>query len=129
MPEKRPTRRRRHVSPPPAPVDPLRVKIAVVTEAFGSKAKMAEYLGVSRGQPGKWMAGVERPHEAARRQIRDFEYVWDRLTDERTPAVAQIWLNSANAFLGGATPLTWLKTRGPKEVVAAIDAEESGSYA
>lgn len=110
-------------------VDPLRVKIAVVTDAFGSYAKTAEFLGVARSQPGKWLAGEERPNPRARRLIQDFEYVWDRLTDDRPRASADIWLRSANAFLNGATPLTWLKTRGPDEVIAAIDAGEAGSYA
>jgi hypothetical protein len=110
-------------------VDPLHVKIAVVSEALGSKSKAAEFLGVARSQPGKWLSGAERPHERARRQIHDFDYVWHRLTDERSPEAAHIWLTSANAFLHGATPLTWLKTRSAEEVVTAIDAEESGSFA
>ena len=109
--------------------DPLAVKIEVMSEALGSKSKAAEYLGVSRGQPGKWLSGVDRPNPLARRRIRDFEYVWGRIADYRTPAAAQIWLNSANAFLNGATPLSWLRTRGPRDVIAALDAEEAGSYA
>ena len=110
-------------------VDPLRVKIMVVTEAFGSKSKAAEFLGVARSQPGKWLSGEERPHPRARRQIQDFDYVWDRLTDDRPVDAALVWLSSANAFLSGATPLTWLKTRGAEAVIVAIDAEESGSFA
>lgn len=110
-------------------VDPLRVKIMVVTEAFGSKSKAAEFLGVARSQPGKWLSGEERPHPRARRQIQDFDYVWDRLTDDRPVDAALVWLSSANAFLSGATPLTWLKTRSAEAVIVAIDAEESGSFA
>jgi len=55
--------------------------------------------------------------------------VWDRLTDVRSPEAAQVWLRSPNAFLNGSTPLGWLKARDATEVVAAIDAEEAGSYA
>lgn len=110
-------------------VDPLQVKIAVLTEALGTKTRTAEILGVARSQPGKWLTGKERPNPRARRLIQDFEYVWDRLTDERAPEVAHEWLRSANAYLNGATPLTWLRTRGPDDVIAAIDAEEAGSYA
>ena len=110
-------------------VDPFRVKVAVIAEAFGSKAKAAEFLGVARSQPGKWLSGIERPGPRARRKIQDFDYVWDRLVDERTHAAARIWLESPNAFLNGSTPLSWLKLRGAEQVVSAIDAEESGSYA
>lgn len=112
-----------------AAVDPLTVKIASVTEALGSKSKAAEFLGVARSQPGKWLSGEERPSARARRQIQDFEYVWHRLTDDRSPEVAHVWLTSSNSFLNGATPLTWLKVRGPEDVIATIDAEEAGSYA
>lgn len=110
-------------------IDPLQVKIAVITEALRSNAKTAEFLGVARSQPGRWLTGQERPNPRARRLIQDFEYVWDRLTDDRTSEGAHLWLRSGNAFLNGATPLTWLKTRGPDDVIAAIDAEEAGSYA
>lgn len=110
-------------------IDPLRVKIAVLTDAFGSKSMAAEFLGVARSQPGKWLSGKERPNPRARRLIQDFDYVWDRLTDERSPEIANLWLNSPNSFLGGSTPITWLKTRGPEDVVGAVDAEEAGSFA
>lgn len=113
----------------PVDVDPLLVKIAVVTDALGSQSKTAEFLGVARSQPGKWLAGQERPNPRARRLIQDLEYVWDRITDDRSRDAAHVWLGSANAFLDGATPLTWLKARGPDDVIAAIDAEEAGSFA
>ena len=109
--------------------DPLRFKLAIFLDALGSSAKAAAFLGVARSQPGKWLTGQERPNPRARRQIQDFEYVWDRLTDERSPEAAHIWLSSSNSFLNGATPLMWLKTRGAEEVIVAIDAQESGSYA
>ena len=110
-------------------VDPLRVKIAIVTEALGSKARAAEYLGVARSQPGKWLTGEESPNPRARRLIQDFDYVWGRLIDERSPAVAELWLASPNAFLNGATPIGWMRVRGAEDVVGAIDAEEAGSFA
>lgn len=113
----------------PVEIDPLRVKIAVIAGVLGSYAKTAEFLGVARSQPGKWLSGEERPNPQARRLIQDLEYVWDRLTDDRPSEAAHIWLRSANAFLNGAAPITWLRTRGPDEVIAAIDAEEAGSYA
>ncbi len=108
-------------------IDPIRVKVAVVAEALGSKARAAEYLDVARSQPGKWLSGEERPNPRARRLIQDF--VWGRLTDERSPEVAELWLSSPNAFLDGTTPINWMKTRGAEDVVGAIDAEEAGSFA
>lgn len=110
-------------------LDPLQVKVATMAHALGSKTRAAEYLGVSKSQPGKWLSGQESPNPDARRLIQDFDYVWSRLTDERSPHASAVWLESPNAFLSGATPLVWLRTRGPVDVVAAVDAEEAGSYA
>lgn len=110
-------------------VDPLSVKVSVMVGALGSQARTAEFLGVARSQPGRWLRGIERPNPRARRLIKDFDYVWDRLTDERSAATAMIWLSSPNSFLDGSTPMNWLKARGPGAVVGAFDAEEAGSYA
>lgn len=113
----------------PVEIEPLLVKITVLADALGSKSRAAEYLGVARSQPGKWLSGQERPNPRARRLIQDFDYVWDRLTDERSADVATLWLHSPNSFLNGATPITWLRQRGAEAVVGAIDAEEAGSFA
>lgn len=61
------------------------------------------------------------PHSRSRLRV-------GRLVDDRPPDVANIWLHSPNAFLGGVTPIDWLRTRGPEDVVGALDAEEAGSY-
>ncbi len=110
-------------------LDPMRVKVARMIEMMGSGARLAGFLHVARSQPGRWARGEERPNPAAARRIKDIEYLWDRATDEMAPEDARIWLESANAHLGGATPLTVLETRGPAEVIAALDAEAAGSYA
>ena len=109
-------------------VDPMRVKVARVQGVMGSASRLAEFLHVARSQPGRWIKGSERPNPAAARRIKDFEYVWDRASDEMSPKDAHIWLESANSFLGGATPLVVLETRGPGEVIAALDAEAAGSF-
>jgi uncharacterized protein (DUF2384 family) len=109
-------------------VDFIAVKVARVRDVFGSDARLAQYLDVARSQPGRWIRGTERPHPGAARRIKDFEYVWDRASDEMDPQDARIWLESANPHLGGATPLMVLDTRGPAEVIAALDAEAAGSY-
>ena len=110
-------------------VNPLAVKVATLVEAFGSQAKLAEFLEVSRTQPGKWMKLVDQPNPTARRLIHDVEFLWSRLVEDRTPELARLWLESPNAFLDGTTPLNWLHARGPEAAVAAGDAEAAGSYA
>ena len=115
---------------PDAPDDNVfRVKIAAAINALGGKSRLAEYLGVARSQPGKWLAGAERPNPQARRLIMDLDYVWNRLTDEQAPAAARIWLDSPNGFLDRATPLAWLLRWGPSDLIGAFNAHEAGSYA
>lgn len=109
-------------------LDPISVKVAHLREFFGSNARVAEFLSVARSQPGRWIAGRDYPNPDAARRIKDFEYVWDRATDEMHREDARIWLESANPLLGGATPLSVLMSRGPAAVIAALDAEASGSY-
>ncbi len=120
---------RRVVATAAPSTQPLRTKAATVVDMFGSKAAAARFLDVARTQPEQWIRGAERPTARTRRLIQDLDYVWDRLTDDRTEDAAHVWLSSANAFLDGATPLAWLKLRGARDVIAAIDAEEAGSYA
>lgn len=107
----------------------LRHKVESLTEAFGSKSAAAEFLGVTRGQPGKWMSGAERPSPDVERLILDFDYVWDRLTAVRSARSATVWLQSANSFLGGARPLDAIRFRGPEPVISALDSAEAGSFA
>lgn len=115
----------------PNTTDPnaFRVKIAAAIRALGGKSKLAEYLGVARSQPGKWLSGAERPNPDARRTILDLDYVWARLTDDQPADVARIWLDSPNGFLDRVTPLMWMQRRGPADVIGAFNAHEAGSFA
>ncbi len=108
---------------------PISIKVAHLLEFFDSNARVAEFLEVTRSQPGRWMRGEDVPNPSAARRIKDFEYVWDRATAEMQQGDARIWLESANPLLADATPLTVLQTRGPAEVIAALDAEVGGSFA
>ena len=105
-----------------------RSKVEAGIELFGTKTGLAKYLGVSKTQPGRWIAGAEVPAAMTRRLVTDLDYVWDRITTDMGEEAAGVWLRSANPFLGGAKPLDWLKVHGPAKVIAAFDAAEAGSY-
>lgn len=105
------------------------LRVASGIKVFGSHTGLAEYLGVARTQPGRWLKGAERPTPDTFRLIMDLDWLWGRLTMEMNEETARIWLRSANAFLGGAAPLNWLKMHGPSRVIGAFDSAEAGSYA
>lgn len=109
------------------PLLPGRVRTA--RRVFGSKAKLALYLGVDRSRPGRWDRGEDVPAEGALRQIQDLDHVWSRAQRVWAEPVAREWLQSPNAMLNGATPLTVLEMEGPAPVIAALDAACAGSYA
>ena len=57
------------------------------------------------------------------------EELIDQATQTLGPTAANIWLNSPSSFLHGATPLGWAETNGAVDAIAAIDADEAGTYA
>jgi uncharacterized protein (DUF2384 family) len=69
------------------------------------------------------------PAMAAQPTRRDLDLVVERACAVWDPAAAVVWLRSPNAHLDHARPLDVLALRGPDEVLAALDAEEAGSYA
>jgi len=106
----------------------LRRRLNWLISALGNN-RLAELLQVSRSQPSRWRTGAEGLAATNQRAVLDLDYVVTRLHQLWTPDVAEIWLQSPNAHLGGATPLDLLRQRGVAEVIAAIDAEAEGAYA
>lgn len=96
---------------------------------FGTKTELAAFLEVSKTQPKRWHDGHESPTPKTQRALFDLAYISDRVFVDMGLDSGGIWLNSPNAFLSGATPLSWLKQHGPSRVIEALDANEAGSYA
>lgn len=91
--------------------------------------RVAELLAVSRSQPSRWRSGEEGLAAENQRAVLDLDYIIARVHQLWTPDVAEIWLQSPNAHLGGGRPLDVLRQRGAREVLLAIDAEAEGAYA
>ncbi|MGH2750400.1 MAG: antitoxin Xre/MbcA/ParS toxin-binding domain-containing protein [Actinomycetota bacterium] len=113
---------------PGGAVGVMQAKAAHVVDRLGGVTKTARALGVARSQPGRWVKGTEAPSPESARRLMDIDYVLGRLEQIFVPEVAQVWLVSPNAFLGGARPFDVLQREGPAEVIAAIDAAAAGSY-
>lgn len=107
----------------------IQAKAAAVVDLAGSKAAAARLLDVARTQPGAWMSGAETPSEDSWQRLVDLEYVMSRVALVWHPAMVMDWLHSSNAFLDGARPVDVLRTVGPHDVLAAINAEAAGSFA
>ena len=63
------------------------------------------------------------------RRLIDLDHVVARAQLVWHPDVVPIWLRSANPYLMAQTPLGVLMTRGPAEVLVALEATEQGAFA
>ena len=109
--------------------DPLSAqRVTYLSEVF-SGTRLAKLIGVSPSQTSRWASGTERPSPAAAPALIDLEHVYARARLVWGGDTARIWLESANAFLGGARPIDVLITEGPMRVLEALDAEMWGGAA
>jgi uncharacterized protein (DUF2384 family) len=96
---------------------------------YGPASHVAVALGVSPSQPSRWRRGLETPSPEKGRLVIDLEHVLARAMLLWSPTDAAQWMDSANAFLDGATPLDVLTVRGASDVLDALDATLAGAYA
>ena len=100
-----------------------------LAKSLGGVTALARALDVSPSQPSRWKSGKESPGPEAARRLVDLDHVVARALLVWDPSVVPTWLGSPNAFLGGQTPLGVLATRGPAEVLDALEAFETGGFA
>ncbi len=99
-----------------------------IRRAFPSDAAIADVLGMSRSQLGRWRAGQTPDPENAHR-LAALDVVISLLSGYLEPEVIGDWLRGTNPLLGDRTPLFLLQQGRLAEVVAAIEAEQSGGFA
>lgn len=109
--------------------DPLSEQRVLFLANVFSRAQLAKWIGVSPSQTSRWASGEERPGPAAAPALIDLEHVYSRARLVWGGDSARIWMESANAFLGGARPLDVLLTDGAARVLQALDAEMWGGAA
>ncbi|MBS4729850.1 DUF2384 domain-containing protein [Mycobacterium sp. SM1] len=109
--------------------DPLSKQRVLFLANVFSRAQLAKWIGVSPSQTSRWASGEERPGPAAAPALIDLEHVYSRARLVWGGDSARIWMESANAFLGGARPLDVLRTDGAARVLQALDAEMWGGAA
>lgn len=108
---------------------PVRARVSALVDDVGSRAAVARLLQVDRSRVTRWLAAGEEPDPANRRAIDAFEFALERLTIRYPFATALKWLDGLNPHLGGSRPSELLRTGRVAEVLAAIEADETGAYA
>lgn len=107
----------------------LSMKVGHVADILGSKANLADWVGVGRSQATRWSDGTTTPSPEAVRAVTDLEFIISRDSMVWDVKVIPDWLRGHNAFLEGATPLEMIRRGRTSEVLDAIDGDESGVFA
>lgn len=107
----------------------VRERVSALVEDAGNQATVARLLGVDRSRVTRWLTSDQQPDPDNRRTIDALEFVLARLRSRYQAATAFKWLEGVNAHLGGARPIDLLRAGRVAEVIAALEADELGSFA
>jgi transcriptional regulator with XRE-family HTH domain len=99
-----------------------------MTKDLGSQAEVARTLGVSRSRISRWLKD-EEPDLVNLRKLEGVEFIFARLLQTFEPSTARKWLTGVNAHLGDRRPVDLLRQGRVRDVLVAIEAEETGAYA
>lgn len=103
-------------------------RVRSLVEDFGGQAEVARALGVDRSRVTRWLRDAV-PDADNRRKLEAVEFVMARLLQTFHRQTAVSWLHGLNAHLGDRRPIDLLAGGRVSEVLAAIEAEETGAYA
>jgi uncharacterized protein (DUF2384 family) len=103
-------------------------KVEALRVDFRSAARLADLLGVSRSQVTRWLrgAGID-PLNAEKVDL--LELVWSNLLRLYDREAALAWLFGVNPVLGDRRPIDLIRTGRTEELMRAIRAERSDSFA
>jgi DNA-binding transcriptional regulator YdaS (Cro superfamily) len=107
----------------------MRAEIAAGAAALGSAAELARYLGVDRSQVTRAAKGQQSLRGEPAWRLTALEATFGSLRHVLDEDVIPDWLHGANAHLQGRRPIDVLKVGRVAEVMGAIEAERTGSYA
>src|SRR4029079_2799902 len=106
----------------------IATKVDALRIDFGSSARLADMLGVSRAQVMRWLrgSGID-PLNAEKVDL--LELVWSNLLRLYEREAALAWLFGLNPVLGDRRPIDLIREGRTEELMRAIRAERSDSFA
>ena len=96
--------------------------------AFSSDAELAEWLGINPNLLARYVNG-HRPRGQTAWRLIGLDAVLAALEQVLDPRVSPDWLLGINAHLGDRRPLDVLQEGRVAEVMSAVEAERTGSFA
>ena len=106
----------------------LAQKVEALRSDFQSAARLAEMLGVDRSQVTRWLrgAGID-PLNAEKVDL--LELVWSSVLRLYDREAALAWLFGVNPLLGDRRPVDLIRMGRAEELMRAIRAERSDTFA
>jgi len=103
-------------------------KVEALRHDFRSAAQLADMLGVSRSQVTRWLrgAGID-PLNAEKVDL--LELVWSSVLRLYDREAARSWLFGINPRLGDRRPIDLVRAGRAEELMRALRAERSDSFA
>jgi uncharacterized protein (DUF2384 family) len=89
---------------------------------------IANIVSVSRATVSRWSSGKATPDLKTQTVIAELRYVVDRLADFYTPGETRLWLHAKHPMLSAARPIDLINAGRTEEVLAIIEALDSGAY-
>jgi len=111
----------------PMPVAVVR-KIEALRDDFETSSRLADLLGVNRSQVTRWLqgAGID-PLNAEKVEL--LELVWSNLLRLYERDAALSWLFGLNPILGDRRPVDLIRMGRTEELMRAVRAERSDTFA
>ncbi|EJW10188.1 hypothetical protein A33M_0437 [Rhodovulum sp. PH10] len=103
--------------------------IAHLRDDGGLQGKdIANIVAVSPATVSRWSSGKATPDLRTQTVIAELRYVVDRLADLYTPDETRLWLHAAHPMLGGERAIDLINAGRTEEVLALVEALETGAH-
>ncbi len=90
---------------------------------------LANIVAVSPATVSRWSSGKATPDLKTQTIIAELRYVVDRLADFYTPDETRLWLHARHPMLNNERAIDLINQDRTEEVLAVIEALDSGAYA
>jgi transcriptional regulator with XRE-family HTH domain len=89
---------------------------------------IANIVSVSPATVSRWLSGKATPDLRTQTVIAELRYVVDRLSDFYSPDETRLWLHARHPMLGAGRAIDLINNGRTEEVLAVIEALDSGAY-
>ena len=101
----------------------------VLRDSGGLQGKdLANIVSVSPATVSRWSSGKASPDIRTQTVIAELRYVVDRLSEFYSADEIRLWLHTAHPMLNGQRAIDLINAGRPGEVLAVIEALDSGAY-